>query len=505
MKKSFLINIFLLVFLNLLIKPLWVFIEIELQNKVGTENYGLYFALFNFTLIFNIVLDAGIVNYNNKEIAGNPQLIEKYTNRLIPLRLILGLIYLVLILLSGWALNYDGKAILMLMTLGLNQVLLAMLLYLRSNLQGLHFFKSDSIISITDRLVMAVLVLYVLFTSVNGDFWIEWFIYIQTIGYLLAVLLAAFFLMLHSKIKFRLKLDPAFSIVFLKRCLPYALIGILMMLYSFSDSVLLERMLPDGDEEAGIYAQSFRILMALANFSYLFSLLLLPMFSKMIARKEDLQELLQLSASLLILGSIFIAVSCAAFSDEIIGALYGKTAHSGMTERIAASFGGEVLHLANAGEIAFSANIFVFVILSFIPISALYVYGTLLTAAGEMKWLNTSAAIGVGVCLTGNFILIPIYGALGSAFITLLTQSVVCALQYLWTKKKFNLPFNWMFFLRYLITLTAFGISVCVLKNTSFTWPLQILICISIGFIVAILSKTIPLPGISKLIKRKSS
>ncbi|MCX6180694.1 MAG: hypothetical protein NT150_02030 [Bacteroidetes bacterium] len=61
----------MMVFLNLLIKPLWLFIEIELQNKVGIEHYGLYFALFN--LILNMILDAGIVNFNNKEIARNPQ------------------------------------------------------------------------------------------------------------------------------------------------------------------------------------------------------------------------------------------------------------------------------------------------------------------------------------------------------------------------------------------------------------------------------------------------
>ncbi|MCX6180692.1 MAG: oligosaccharide flippase family protein [Bacteroidetes bacterium] len=286
MKRNFLVNILLLVFLNLLIKPLWVFIEIEVQNKVGTEHYGLYFALFNLTLIFNIILDAGIVNFNNKEIAGNPLLIEKYTNRLIPLRALLGIIYLLLIFITGWILNYSSTAMFMLGSLGVNQLLLALLLYLRSNLQGLHFFRSDSVISIADRVIMALLVIYMLYAVKTETFKIEWFIYIQTLGYLFAVLLAGIFLVTHSKIKFKLRFDLAFSLVFLKKCLPYALIGILMLLYSFSDSVMLERMLPNGDEAAGVYAQSFRILLALTNISYLFSVLLLPMFSKMISKKK---------------------------------------------------------------------------------------------------------------------------------------------------------------------------------------------------------------------------
>ena len=182
MKKSFLINISILVFLNLLIKPLWVFIEVEVQNKVGIEHFGLYFALFNLSLILNMILDGGIANFNNKKIAENPSLANAYLNRLIPLRLILGLIYLVVLAVVGLTLNYSTSALLLLATLGFNQFLLASLMFMRSNLQGLHFFKSDSIISITDRLVMAALVLYMFYAS-DKKFSVETFAFIQTAGY----------------------------------------------------------------------------------------------------------------------------------------------------------------------------------------------------------------------------------------------------------------------------------------------------------------------------------
>lgn len=190
MKKSFLLNILLLVFLNLLIKPLWVFIEIEVQNKAGVDQYGMYFALFNLSLILNMILDGGIVNFNNKKIAANPSLANQYINKLIPLRFLLGLIYLVLLIVVGLALGYKTSSILLLATLGFNQFLLAVLMFLRSNLQGLHFFKSDSIISITDRVIMASLVLYMFYTISTAEFNIMWFAYIQTAGYAVAALLA---------------------------------------------------------------------------------------------------------------------------------------------------------------------------------------------------------------------------------------------------------------------------------------------------------------------------
>jgi hypothetical protein len=53
MQKKFLSNLILLVFLNLLVKPFWIFVEINVQNATGTEQYGMYFALLNLSLIIN--------------------------------------------------------------------------------------------------------------------------------------------------------------------------------------------------------------------------------------------------------------------------------------------------------------------------------------------------------------------------------------------------------------------------------------------------------------------
>ena len=381
MKKKFLLNILLLVFLNLLIKPLWVFIEIEVQNKTGVKSFGLYFALFNLSLILNTILDAGISNFNNKKIAENPELTSQYISRLIPLRFFLGASYIIVLFTVGWILQYSYTSIWLLSTLGFNQFLLATLMYLRSNLQGMHFFKSDSIVSITDRLVMAALVIYCFYALSNDEFTIYTFAYIQSAGYIIAVLLAAVFLFYHSRIKFKPRVSFLFMKAYIKKCLPYALIGILMLVYSFTDTVILERM--EGEDAAGIYAQSSRLLLALVNFSYLFSVPLLPMFARMIAQKENYQELVRLSGTILIFTSVFISLSCALYAEEIITALYAKKEGLGLSERLILSFQGELSNIDNPSEIKNSAEVFVICILNFIPMSAMYIYGTFLTAAFE--------------------------------------------------------------------------------------------------------------------------
>ena len=59
--KPYYRSLSLLIGLNLLVKPLWILgIDRPVQNIVGHEAYGTYFALFNLTLILNILLDMGI-------------------------------------------------------------------------------------------------------------------------------------------------------------------------------------------------------------------------------------------------------------------------------------------------------------------------------------------------------------------------------------------------------------------------------------------------------------
>ena len=97
LKKTFITNLALLLFLNLLVKPFWIFgIDRQVQNVVGAESYGFYFALFNFSLLLNILLDFGITNFNNRNISQNTQLLNKHFSNLIMLRVFLGLAYFVI-------------------------------------------------------------------------------------------------------------------------------------------------------------------------------------------------------------------------------------------------------------------------------------------------------------------------------------------------------------------------------------------------------------------------
>ena len=107
MQKKFVTNLGFLLLLNLLIKPFWILgIDRAVQNSVGAESYGLYAALFNFSFLFNILLDVGITNYNNRNIAQHNHLLQKHLSGILVLRLVLSFVYFLISIIVAYVLGY---------------------------------------------------------------------------------------------------------------------------------------------------------------------------------------------------------------------------------------------------------------------------------------------------------------------------------------------------------------------------------------------------------------
>jgi len=203
MQRKFLTNLGLLLFLNLLVKPFWIFgIDRTVQNTVGPTEFGFYFVVFNFSFLFNILLDLGITNFNNRNIAQNNHLLNKHFSGIITMKILLGVVYFLVTFTIALILGYSGERLKLLGLLGFNQLLISAILYLRSNISGLLLFKTDSFLSVLDRLLMILFCGMLLWGHVtDAPFRIEWFVYSQTAAYVLTALTAL--LIVIKKAKFR--------------------------------------------------------------------------------------------------------------------------------------------------------------------------------------------------------------------------------------------------------------------------------------------------------------
>ncbi len=477
MKKSFYSNLAFLLFINLLVKPFWILgIDRSVQNTVGVEAYGLYFALFNFSVLFQILLDFGINNFNNRSVAQDEGFISRHLPDILVLKFLLALCYAVITLVCAYFFQYDSHQVFLLSLLTVSQVISSFLLYARSNISGLHHFKIDSILSVLDKLLMIMVCGFLLWGPFREKFSIEWFIYAQ-IATLLLTLLVAFAIVLVKTPAVKLKWDVSGIKEVIKKTYPYALLGLLMSVYYRVDGVMLEQMLPDGKYEAGVYAASFRLLDTANMLGFLFATLLLPMFSKMLIEKKDVHLLAGSSFKAIMAAAVFTVTICFFYRQEIIRLLYPDS-----TE--------------------YWSDIFGLLMPAFLGVCTVYIYGSLLTANGSMKALNAIALGGMVLNIVLNFILIPQYKAWGSTLATLITQSLVALVHIYAVKKIIPFEINLRQVTRFLVFCAGMILVFYATKQLSAIWVMNLLIGLIASVALALVMKIIEVRHFMGLFKK---
>jgi len=459
-KREFIFNILFLVFINVLIKPFFIFgIDLTVQNRVGSD-YGLYFALFNFTFVFQILNDFGIQAFNNRFISQHPQLLPKYFPNLLAVKALLSGIYLVLSLLAAFAIfGYRGHELTLLSILLCNQVLVQLILFFRSNISGLGHYRLDSFLSSLDKLLMLFTCGIVLWANpFSAPFSVEMFALAQTAALLLTA--AIVFGLLRQKIDFPIKPSwannwragrPAILFLF-RKSLPYALVILLMFAYTRLDAVLLERLLPDGAFHTDVYAGAYRLLDACNMFGYLFASLLLPMFARTLKHggAAEVRPLVSLSFKLIWAGSVTMAAAIFFAREDLVRLMMPARATAYRWETL---------------------GVLIWV---FVPVCIIYIFSTLLTAHERLRHMNRFFIIGIVIDLSLNFILIPRWQAYGAAVAALCTHVFVAA-SMVWLSMR---TFGFRPGRSALFQIPGFAVFVLaadwlLFEKTNLAWPLQ--------------------------------
>lgn len=391
--------------INLIIKPFYTFfIETEVQNLIGPEDYGIYFSLFNLSYILQILLDMGIHNYGSQYIAKDPVDSHRFLSLALTTKAFLTLVFAVAILLVAGILGYNHGMKSILYLVSINQILISLIFFFRSSLAAIGCYRMNSIISVLDKLIMIGLFVYVLHLSdtLRASFDLFSFIGIRMGAYLVTCLVAYGLLYFVGKQKVAWHWDARAAWELLRRSLPFAIIVIFMGLSNRTDAVMLERLLADNGLQSGIYAASYRIFYAMNTLGFLFSMLLLPMFAHLlIADKSELLHLVELSLKTILALAIGAVAMVYMLRHTIMTSLYKSDA------------------------LLYGTGILMSLCVTFILASVIYILGTLLTANARMRHLNILFAISTVINVVINYYLIPIQGAYGAAMATLYTHVFV--------------------------------------------------------------------------------
>ncbi len=386
-------------------------------------------------------------------------MINKYISEIIPIKIILSFLYIFICLGVAALIGFDTEQIRLLVFLLINQCLISFILFFRSNLSGLHHFAADSLLSILDRLLMIVLVSFLLWNSLfTKHLSIEMFVYFQTIAYLITLLIV--FLKVNNYIeKIKLQFKARYITRILSQSLPFAIFVLLVSVYNRVDAILLERILPDGKYEAGMYAQSFRFMDAFQMIGFLFAGLLFPIFSKMLKKKEDVRPLVQLSFSIIILPSIVAAILSFFYYHPIMKILYYEYSEK---------------------------NILFPLMIAYIGFSANYIFSTLLSSNGNLRELISLSLIALAINLILNIIFIPFFKSQGAAITCAVTQITAAVFQIVYSKNRIGISLDKTLIYKLLI-FTIMIVAFCFLIGLSHLQVIPIILLTSVLSVILIL------------------
>ncbi len=473
MRRFFVKNILFVVAVNVLVKPIWAFfIDRNVQNTVVPGSYGTYQALLSVSIIFQIMLDFGITSYNTRTISQNPDKLNTLFPAMLSARVVLILVYMLLAFSFGFISGYRGWELLLLCGVLAIQALNSLVSFIRSNVAALQKFKTDGVLSITDRFLMIIICGFLLlYPPTARHFKIEWFVAAQIFSYFIAALAGYIILRRISSVKLKFSLHGPTIFKIIKDSFPYALLIFQMSIYNRADAIIIERASANGKLQADIWAAAFRLIDQANMFGLMFATILLPLFGRMLSEKQDVAPIVKLCVNMLLPFSFMVAIAGIFFSSDIMHLLYKGSL-------TAPEYG----------------VVFAVLIASFPAWCLMYVYSTLLTANGSLKTLNIIAFVGVVVNLSLNFYLIPAYKAEGGALTSFITQTGLSIAFIICAARIIKLPFSIRWVLAHagyllLILLLAYG-DITLLRGQH--WLVQLFsfgaVCIVLMFVFRFVS-----------------
>lgn len=394
---AFFSSLGLLLLLNSLLKPLWIFgIDRPVQNLAGTAAYGPYFSLLGLTLTAGFLLDGGLTAYTSRQLAlsKDPSLVRQ----LLRVKSGLALLYILVVSAIGWVTGIEELSWLLLLIV--IQVLHSFFLFFRALLTAHQWFSTDAWLSVLDKALMLLIAGTFLWTSASPDrLTITRFLWVQAVCTATALLVTIWLVRKKGIQTGRSVAAGQGAIPLLKKAFPFALLVALMAAHYRLDGFLLERIHPQGAYEAGLYAGAYRLLDAANMAGYLVASFLLPLLAAQLQQQERFKNAVRQSRHLLMLLTGWLTITVVMMPGQIQELLYHQTD-------------------------ARAETVLTVCLLALPGYSLTQIYGTVLTARGEIGVFCRLTAVVLIINLLLNSWLIPRYGALGCCWAAVVSHTL---------------------------------------------------------------------------------
>lgn len=372
-----------------------LFVGILVARYLGPAQYGTYNFAIGFVSLFGAIATLGLDTVIVRDIVNKAFPKHKLLGTCFLLKVIATVTTWLLILLLSWWLNYSS-----------DEILLILLIAFASILQTVNVIDFDFQASVKSKYVAKLLMLQLVLSAFLKIYLVYSAAALQTFALVftfesLIYLIGLIWLYKHvNKENILLwRWDTDIAIAMLKESFPYIIAGLAISAYLKIDIIMIKSMLSDYD--AGIYSAATR----LSEAWYFVPMVLVSSFfpailaAKTISSRLYYDRISALSGALIIL-AVSLSAFCSLFAVEIITLLYG-------------------VEFTGAGSVLIVhiwCAIFVF----------LGVISHRWYVAEHKKYFALwRSIVGLAINVWLNYLLLPIYGVLGAAYATLVSQFLV--------------------------------------------------------------------------------
>lgn len=394
---------------SVLQKAISFFYFILIARIIGVDNTGQYFFAITFTTIFIVIADFGLGPVLIREAARYPENSAKYLNTILWTKVLFGAVVYLLVVFFINVLRYPN--------LTKELVYLSGLTMFFDNLQSVFYsiFRArKNLVYESIGIVCSQFITMVIGSVALFNHWpLIWLIAAYTIPSFLNVIYVSYFVKKVCNLKYYFSWDRHVFKVFIITALPFALAGIIGRLYSYSDSLLMSKIL--SAKELGWWSVPYKITFAFQFIPAALSASIYPVFSSLyIGDKKQIGLLFEKSWRYLFTIIFPLSLGLLALAEPIITRVYGSVFRPSV-----APFKILLISL-------------IFSYLSFIT-------GALLNATNRQKTQTSLMGAALAVNVTLNIVLLPVLGIKGAALSALASSFILWAFGYYFSARVANI------------------------------------------------------------------
>ena len=382
-------------------------------RELGPEGFGQFMFAIAYVGLFGVLFEGGIDILTMRELAGGTVDANEFFSHTVLLKLMSSAVVGLIVTASIFVVGIPPAARVLIFITIMYNVANTVMIHFRFYFRAFEVMQYEAISIIVEKLSVLVFCGLSLYFTHN----VSTFMVSYSMAYAFSALLTLGFL----KGQISLPRWP-FNMPYLwkeivKPALPFALMGVFMVLY-FRSSTIMIRALTGREELVGYYNAGYRLIEGFVLFP---SIIVTPLYASFSKQRNDLKPLkpsIYSAARIILFVSVMIATPIFIFRKEFTTLLFGEQ----YTQAT-----------ATVGTLVFAM----------IPIGVTWLFGSVVGAIGRQAKLNVFIAIISALNIVTNFIMITSYGIQGAVVTTLATEVAICVSCWWVVRDYFNEAHFW--------------------------------------------------------------